>query len=661
MSSRMLALLAVCALLGGGGCKKESGSPALPQAERSREVDFVWYSVRDGKPEGGTTPAKVIIKPNPSGEVRVAVYEEYSGGAGNQWRASAWMASFLSSSLLNRNLSDYEFGVSTGGFVDGPSAGGLTTAALLAAMNDVPVKAEVTMTGTINPDGSIGPVGGIPQKIAGAAANGKKVFGYPVGQRYDLDMESGKLVDLHCLAQEKSVEVKELRDIYDAYELLSGKTLPRPTPVDASAMEISPRYFQRMQAKTTAWLAKTESSIALLKQQDGSKLANAIKLLDLTDEAYRRAKNYQRQGMVPAAFAASMEAAAYAELCQHVLKQMHFVLKNDLRGALLEVRSLSSVSADEAALRATLATETPATASEALSLIEGYSSAAAAKAFIGLAQLEEQDIERVIEGLQKGRIPAEWAPAMKTVGAQKAKVLAVMLGMKSVKPTLYYLLARLYVDGARDLLDAREAAGKPLKLEPRAVLQLARSYTSAAKANFDYYDALVLQAEADREGASLAAAKAQKAQEDLEYLHAMRILQDTLHSRESTDLHGALANLAASTSVYLSSAKLVAREYSLGVHKDEKGELMVRNDKAFMSMLENSEQKAREQAAVAMQLTGAVPGPAQGDYQLARALREKDTDSKLSVLSHFWSSSVMSQLAVQLSAGAPTLVAADQL
>ena len=37
------------------------------------------------------------------------------------------------------------------------------------------INADVTMTGTINPDGTIGPVGGIPFKIEGAAEAGKKV------------------------------------------------------------------------------------------------------------------------------------------------------------------------------------------------------------------------------------------------------------------------------------------------------------------------------------------------------------------------------------------------------------------------------------------------------------------------------------------------------
>ena len=42
---------------------------------------------------------------------------------------------------------------------------------------------DITMTGTINPDGTVGPVGGIPEKIAGTAKAGYKRILIPAGQR----------------------------------------------------------------------------------------------------------------------------------------------------------------------------------------------------------------------------------------------------------------------------------------------------------------------------------------------------------------------------------------------------------------------------------------------------------------------------------------------
>ncbi len=646
-----LAALAL-ALSGCFACsKKETPQTLAPvklTAERSRDVDFVWYATRDGKPVGGTTAAKVLLKPNPSGDVRVAVYEEYSGGTGSQWRASAWVSSFVAASTLGHDLSEFEFAVSTGGFVDGPSAGGLTTAAFLAAMLDVPVRPGVTLTGTVNPDGSIGPVGGIPDKMRGAKEKGKTHVGYPVGQRYDFDRGSRTLVDLHGLGAELGVEVREVRDIFEAYELLTGRTLTRPTPLPAAAMEISPRYFQRMQAKASAWLARAESQMKLVAQADRTGIAGKLGLLESAQASYDRAVAYQRQGMVPAAYSEAMQAAAYVELTQHFTRQAELALQGDVGGAVLQMKSLSSVEADVAAFRETLATADITTVGEAMGVINAYSAVADARAFVDLARVEENALDRIVTGLGKDQVPMEWSEALRMAGNKKRETLTLLVLGKALTPTLQYVMAKYSVDGARDLFEAREPTGLPIQLGAEAVARLARSYTSAAKANLDYYDSLVLQTEADQAGTTLAAAQARKAKDDVQYLRATAVMGLALRDREKKDLPHALFNLAAAANVYLSSSYLVAREYSIGVRTNEQGKPVVQNDKAFMAMLELAEEKAREQAAVAQKVAGGVPGPAQAAYGLARAMREGDTDSKLLALNHFWGSSTSSQLAVAL-------------
>ena len=49
------------------------------------------------------------------------------------------------------------------------------TAGYLAALLGHDVATDATMTGIMNPDGTIGPVGGIPQKFEAAIAKGKKL------------------------------------------------------------------------------------------------------------------------------------------------------------------------------------------------------------------------------------------------------------------------------------------------------------------------------------------------------------------------------------------------------------------------------------------------------------------------------------------------------
>lgn len=66
--------------------------------------------------------------------------------------------------------------------VDGPSAGAAITVALIATIRKQGLDPGAFMTGTINSDGSVGPVGGVPEKAMAAARNGSTVFYVPKGQ-----------------------------------------------------------------------------------------------------------------------------------------------------------------------------------------------------------------------------------------------------------------------------------------------------------------------------------------------------------------------------------------------------------------------------------------------------------------------------------------------
>lgn len=66
--------------------------------------------------------------------------------------------------------------------VDGPSAGAAITVALISSIMNESLADAVYMTGTINNDGSIGPVGGIPEKALAAAEEGCERFYVPRGQ-----------------------------------------------------------------------------------------------------------------------------------------------------------------------------------------------------------------------------------------------------------------------------------------------------------------------------------------------------------------------------------------------------------------------------------------------------------------------------------------------
>ena len=134
---------------------------------------------------------------------------------------------------------DYFFVVRTDApIIGGPSAGAIMTAATVALLQNWSLDKNTVMTGMINPDGSIGPIGGIPQKIDAAYSVGAKRFLIPQGQGTYTEMvtttESNngwsrtitkpvvKTVEEYVIEQGYEIEVVEVGDIYQVLENFTG-------------------------------------------------------------------------------------------------------------------------------------------------------------------------------------------------------------------------------------------------------------------------------------------------------------------------------------------------------------------------------------------------------------------------------------------------------
>jgi len=101
----------------------------------------------------------------------------------------------------------------------------------------------------IEPDGTIGPVAGLPEQLAAAIARGKTRIGVPAGMRIARSAATGKDVDLARLAHDRRAEVVELADVHDAYQLLTGHRLPAPVAVPAAAMALDQAALDRLDAR----------------------------------------------------------------------------------------------------------------------------------------------------------------------------------------------------------------------------------------------------------------------------------------------------------------------------------------------------------------------------------------------------------------------------
>lgn len=102
---------------------------------------------------------------------------------------------------------------------DGLSAGAVMTVGFAALLKGDRIQRGIAMTGTITQDGTIGPVGGIPDKIRAAVREGYRTILIPEGQRYDPRW------NIDRLAWDLNVEVRGVSRIEEAYHLMTGGTL----------------------------------------------------------------------------------------------------------------------------------------------------------------------------------------------------------------------------------------------------------------------------------------------------------------------------------------------------------------------------------------------------------------------------------------------------
>ena len=131
-------------------------------------------------------------------------------------QGSARLAVSVASSLTGIDASSYDFFFvikTDAPIIGGPSAGAVMTVATIAALEGWELDNRTMMTGMINPDGSIGPVGGIKEKIDAAYSVGAKRFLVP----------KGELIDVSKYARRKyGIEVIEVEDINDALYYFTG-------------------------------------------------------------------------------------------------------------------------------------------------------------------------------------------------------------------------------------------------------------------------------------------------------------------------------------------------------------------------------------------------------------------------------------------------------
>ncbi|HIP85425.1 MAG TPA: hypothetical protein EYH17_02125, partial [Pyrodictium sp.] len=231
-------------------------------------------------------------------------------------QAAARIAAIVATLVAGKDYSGYDYLVrleAESPVVGGPSASGATAVAILAALTGAKLPLNASMTGMIHPDGTIGPVGGIPEKLRAAARAGAKLFLVPKGQLKVEDLNTGEIVDLRVLGASLGVEVVEVGSIVEAYELLTGKSLPKPR------LEFTyPSWLQDNLVKSTReYIGIVEANITCAQKllpsiSVASDIETVKKYIDNARAALQDAKKLLSEGKYYAAASKAFYAASQA-------------------------------------------------------------------------------------------------------------------------------------------------------------------------------------------------------------------------------------------------------------------------------------------------------------------------------------------------------------
>lgn len=259
-------------------------------------------STGDGD-EGILLSASVIVK-NGTGHVFV----DTSPYTQVDLQGSARLAAMVASDVLGIDQRAYDFyyiiDISSP-IIGGPSAGGALTVATIAAINNWTLKPGVVMTGMINPDESIGSVGGIPIKLEAAAAKNTTLFLIPQGQStvtikktitrtkgaFEFFEIKEEIVDVIELGKKLDVEVKEVSTIQEVVLAFTGNKLSKP---EFKGKVLTSKYLDLLEPLATSMKQESNSiyEVTAAINPKSPYIEQARDILSRADAMYKEKKYY---------------------------------------------------------------------------------------------------------------------------------------------------------------------------------------------------------------------------------------------------------------------------------------------------------------------------------------------------------------------------------
>ena len=181
-------------------------------------------------------PVEALVTPSQGGGGKIHA----TGGLSDLAKESVTNVSAVIKKLTGKDISDYDIHiqfVDTHG-VDGDSASITIATAIISALENIPIRQDLAMTGSLSVRGEVLPIGGVTAKIEAAARSGIKTVVIPRANLQDVLLDSKYETMVEVVPVDTLDEVMEFALIKHAEKAglveRLGSVIDRLTPVSGS-------------------------------------------------------------------------------------------------------------------------------------------------------------------------------------------------------------------------------------------------------------------------------------------------------------------------------------------------------------------------------------------------------------------------------------------
>lgn len=254
----------------------------------------------DGKWSGRVIDLELTVsRKSDNRPLLVAIAEDRPSGVGEQFRAAMWSAASTVALERGDPLRGCKLELTAQDVIDGPSAGAMITFGVMSALDGKTMTNDFAFTGTILPNGSVGYVGGVVQKIEAAKVAGKRRIFVPAYYRAEKDLNTGEIVDLKEKCQSLNLHFIPVSNIRQAYALINNVKETPYIPPNLDLPDKVEDLFNKLYKRESKSCEAVFESLSL---EEKSAFTNVIILKAFYLDTKNKADSAYRAGNLPGAY-----------------------------------------------------------------------------------------------------------------------------------------------------------------------------------------------------------------------------------------------------------------------------------------------------------------------------------------------------------------------